>query len=167
MRIDTWEEAERGMAEYGRLWREARKFAASEEEAVERVRADYAQRRGGGEAKRKKLERSLQHFARARKRQFQPAPQGPGRSFSSNGVRIGFRLTPPAVRISSQAATVQWLVEAHLEGFLRITRQPDREALKSALSNGDPAERDLVERLAAHGIRLEQSNKFFIEALSH
>lgn len=162
MHIETREEAARAMAEYGQLTWEARKLEAEEEKTLQRVHETYARRKGDGESRRQELERALENFARARKREFQPVPGGPGRAFSANGVSIGFRLTPPAVRMRDEASALAWFAGSRLDCFLRVTYTPDREALKRGLSNGNGR---LIETLAAHGITLARREKFFVELL--
>ncbi len=106
------------------------------------------------------LQEALQGFALAKKTEFHPDPAGPGRSRTVHGVTIGFRLSPPSVRIENVREAARWLYGKLGAPFVRVAVEPDREALKKAFENGDAR---LRRRLVSRGISLARDDRFFIE----
>jgi len=159
----TWPEAETLMSQFAETQVEITKIKALWEESLLSVARDYGKRVKSYEEKRADLEKALKKFAAGHKAEFKPMPIGDGRSYEHAGVTLGFRRTPPAVRIEDEETAVTYLCQYYKDEYVHTQFAPNREALKSALQNGNER---LVEALAAHGITLKQVDKFFVEMLA-
>ncbi len=160
MRVETWEQAARLMEAYAKAERELCQAEMSREAELECTRRRYAGKVERYSARCEVLQEALQRFALAKKTDFRPDPAGPGRSRMVHGVTIGFRLSPPSVRIENVREAARWLYGKLGAPFVRVAVSPDREALKKAFENGDAR---LRRRLVARGISLARDDRFFIE----
>jgi len=161
--LKTWPQAETLMARFAEGECELEKLIVARDEAIRAAWADYAARAKRHLERRDEIVKALKKFATAHKAEFKPREQGGDvRSYEHAGVTLGFRRTPPAVRIDDEEAAVTYLCQ-YYEEYVRTQLEPNREALKTALQDGNER---LVEALAAHGITLKQVDKFFAEVLA-
>ena len=157
--IRNGNELEEAMAEYARLDCEIRAAQVRLEQAVQQLRERFHRETELQRRRRARIEEALRQYAETHKAQFRPGPKGQGRRRTVHGVTFGFRLSPPSVSIRNEQVT-HWLYDAYGDRFTRVVLQPDREALKKGLENGDAR---LRRRLNLQGIRLNQADKFYIE----
>lgn len=160
MDIRTWAQLKIAAARFARLAREIREAELDLSEQLDRARKEHSRVVGKRLACTRELEAAMRRFGETNESEFRPEPEGPGRSRSLNGVEIGFRRTPPAVALDDREEATRWLEKVFGDRFVRLTTQADRDALKAALSNGNPR---LVRRLNQHGITLNQTDKFYVE----
>lgn len=160
--IKTWQEAERAMEQWGRSSCALEEAQARLETELQAVRERHADALGDLEAELIILADDLRGFAKVQKAEFKPREAGGDvRSYEHAGVVLGYQRTPPFVRIRDEEKALKWLAsEPWLKQFIRLRQEANREALRAKLSEGDQR---LVERLAAHGITLDQKDKFFLE----
>lgn len=159
----TWSEVETLMAQFAETECEISKLDAAHQEAIRFARESLARQSRPYLDKRAEIEKALKKFAAAHKAEFKPREQGGDvRSYDHAGVTLGFRRTPPAVRIEDEEQAITYLCQYYREDYVRTQFTPDREALKVALQDGNER---LIEALAAHGITLKQVDKFFVEVL--
>lgn len=149
------------MARYAALSAGRDELRARLEGEIAVVRDRYATTLDRQESELSTLSAQLKKFAQGRKTEFKPAPSGDGRSYEHAGVALGFRQSPGRVEIRKEDEAIDWLRDYRSGEFVRIVHQADREKLLAALREG--ADSRLVETLAAHGIRFEQKDKFFVE----
>ncbi len=110
------------------------------------------------------LEAELKAFALSHKAEFKPRDKGGDvRSYEHANISIGFRRSPPSVRIEGgEEKAAEWLREAYGQDYVSIEITPDRKALKKVLEDGDVRTRNAM---AGHGISLPAGkDKFFCEA---
>lgn len=161
LEIGSWEQAERAMASLAAAESSRRSVQAEIDSAIAAVHGRFQEileRESAGIAD---LEAALAKFAKKHKREFRPKDEGgETRSHEHAGVVMGFRKTTPAVRIENEPRAVDFL-SGYQDGiYLRVKAEPDRQALAEILKDdADPA----TEKLAAHGITLQQKDKFFCE----
>lgn len=159
--IKNWEQADRAMQTLSRLHAEWGLAQKNMEVEIARVRELCALplKRLQGECE--EIKRELTAFGKAHKREFKSREEGGDkRSYEHADVNIGYQLDPPKVRIEDEDRAIEWMIGAGYLEFVRTRLEPNREALREALSNdADP----LVEKFAAHGITLQQKDRFFIE----
>ena len=160
MEIRTWVQLKNAARRYAALAREIQEAELELSEQLDRAREEHSRAVGKRLARSRELEAALRRFAESNKSEFQPEPEGPGRSRSFHGVEIGFRRTPPAAGLDDCEEATRWLEKVFGERFIRLTTEADRDALKAALSNGN---RRLVRRLNQHGITLNQTDKFYVD----
>lgn len=160
MEIRTWAQLRNVAGRYAALAREIQEAELELAGQLDRAREEHSRAVGKRLTRSRELEAALCRFAESNKSEFQPEPEGPGRSRSFHGVEIGFRRTPPAVALDDRDEATRWLEKVFGDRFVRLTTQADRDALKAALSNGN---RRLVRRLNQHGITLNQTDKFYVE----
>ena len=160
MKIGNWKEAERAMGDFASLETKVGQARAAMEISIQAAQDRFFQKTEDLASRQREIEAELRHFARANKKDFKATPNGDGRSRNFNGVRFGFRLTPPFVKIKTPVAALAWLYSSFGVTFLRISKEINRDVLKSELENGNPR---VVKWLNDHGITLKQKDKFFIE----
>lgn len=161
LEIGSWEEADRAMADLAAAEAARRTIQADIESEIASVHVMYQKPMDARRAEIAELQTALAKFAKAHKKEFRPREDGgETRSHEHAGVVMGFRLTAPAVRIENEPNAIKFLEEFAKGVFLRVKAEPDRQALADVLKDdSDPA----VEKLAAHGITLQQKDKFFCE----
>ncbi|HLI02762.1 MAG TPA: host-nuclease inhibitor Gam family protein [Terriglobia bacterium] len=157
--IHSWEEADRAMEALAKVSITRRATQAEIDAEIASVHETYRGRLSRLEEEIESLEAALAKFAKKRKSEFKPDSEG-GRSHEHAGVVLGFRLTPPAVRIENEPRAIDFLSRFEGGVYLRVKAEPDRQALAEALKDDSSP---IVEKLAAHGITLQQKDKFFIE----
>ncbi len=159
--IGTWEEAERVMEELAQEESERRMIQANIDAGVAAVHAKFGSRMEEENARIGELEAALARFGKKHKKEFRPKEEGgETRSYEHAGVVMGFRKTTPAVRIENEPKAVDFLATHDGGRYVRTRTEPDRQGLAEALKDdSDP----FVEKLAAHGITLQQKDKFFCE----
>lgn len=161
LQIGGWESAERAMAALAVAENELRLLNAQEAQAMAAVAARFEQRLQAARADSEALRKALKKFGSKHKRDFRAREEGGDtRSHEHAGVVMGYRTTPPQVRIEHEEKAVNWLAEFEGGIYVRTRAEPDRQALAEFLKDdSDPA----VEKMAAHGITLQQKDKFFVE----
>jgi len=164
LEVSTWPEAESLMAHFAQVECDLEKLGAANLQAMQAQHERYAAQVKPYLEKRQELEKALKKFAGAHKAEFKPREQGGDvRSYDHAGVTLGFRRTPPAVRIEDEEQAITYLCQYYGEEYIRTQFSPDREKLKGALQDGNER---LIEALAAHGITLKQMDKFFVELVA-
>ncbi len=150
------------MEKYAELCAERAELAAS----LERAKAEIVSRYGG-QSSRLGAEIAAQEtmpldYAKRYKAEFKPRQAGGNvRSYEHGCVAVGFRLDPPKVRIEDEPAAIEWLQRFDDGAYIRVKVEPNREAIREALAND--ADERTVERMAAHGITLQQKDRAFVE----
>ena len=159
IKIGSWEEADRAMQELA-AWESTRRGVQAQlDSEVAAIHAKYGKLLEEEKAEIAKLQAALAKFAKKHKKFFAEDAEG-GRSHEHAGVVMGFRLTTPAVRIEDFPKAMEFLEKFADGAYLRVFAEPDRHGLADVLKDdSDPA----VEKLAAHGITLQQKDKFFCE----
>lgn len=161
LEIRNWQEAESAMLAYREaLVREQRANVALDE-ALTKVQERCQPELQDAENAVAGLLDALKKFAQSKKSEFKPAPNGDGRSYAHAGVTLGFRQSPGRVEIRKEEEAVEWLRDFRRGELVRTIHEPNRELLLEVLRRG--VDQRLVETLAAHGIRYEQKDKFFLE----
>jgi phage host-nuclease inhibitor protein Gam len=156
--IETWEEANRAMEALARASSVRNATLAEVEAEIASVYESYGGKLSRLDDEITVLQSALAKFAKKHKREFQPSEGG--RSHEHAGVAIGFRLTPPSVRIENEERALDFLSRFEGGVYLRVKAEPDRQALAEALKDDSSA---VAKKLACHGITLQQKDKFFIE----
>lgn len=160
--IRDWKDCDRAMTRLGQIVAELGVERANADALIQRTEEAYLNYASGLDEERESLEKSLRKFAGGHKKEFRARDEGGDtRSYAHGGVEIGFRRTPPQVRIEDEESAVEWLRKREFGvDFVRTRVEPNREALREALScDSDP----IVEKMAAHGITLQSKDKFFVE----
>lgn len=159
--ITTWEEAERAMAELANVEASRKATQAEIDAEIASVHTTYQDAMNRYKATGAELQTALAKFAKKHKREFRARDEGGEvRSREHAGVVMGFRKTPPALRIENEPKAIDFLRRFANGTFLRVKTEPDRQGLADVLKDdSDPA----VEKLAANGITLQQKDKFFCE----
>jgi phage host-nuclease inhibitor protein Gam len=163
MEIKTWEEADRDLVKFAEVEAELVKQAAVNQIVLQELAAKYERTIRADSEKREVLAKALKKFAVSRKIEFKVSPAGDGRSYEHAGSVLGFRQSPGRVEIRNEDKTIEWLRDFREGEFTRIKYEADREALLAALRPQADQNQRLVEILAAHGIRFDQKDKFFLE----
>ncbi len=160
--IASWEDVDRAMERVARLDAELRIERANADAMIQRIEQQYQDFAREREAERADLELALRKFASAHKKEFAPREQGGDtRSYEHAGVVMGYRAKPPEVRIENEEYALEWLRTFDDGIYVRVKLEANRQAIREALSND--ADERTIERMAAHGITLQQRDKFFLE----
>ena len=164
LELYSWNGVEDALTDYAAAKNEIAKADALLAEALLLAKMARQQQVKGFEADCVELAQALKKFAQAHKAEFKAAPSGDGRSFEHAGVMLGFRQSPGRVEIRKEEEAIEWLRDYQNAKFVRVVHEPNRELLLETLRAPDTPER-LVETMAAHGIKFEQPDKFFLEVL--
>jgi|SRR5579884_344486 len=160
--IATWEDVDRAMERVARLDAELRIERANADAMIQRIEQQYQDFAREREAERADLELALRKFASAHKKEFAPREAGGDRrSYEHAGVVMGYRAKPSEVRIENEEYALEWLRTFDDGIYVRVKLEANRQAIREALSND--ADERTIERMAAHGITLQQRDKFFLE----
>jgi phage host-nuclease inhibitor protein Gam len=160
--IARWEDVDRAMEQVARLDAELRVERANADALIRRIEQQYQDFAREREAERADLELALRKFASVHKKEFAPREQGGDtRSYEHAGVVMGYRAKPPEVRIENEEYALEWLRTFDDGIYVRVKLEANRQAIREALSND--ADERTIERMAAHGITLQQRDKFFLE----
>lgn len=159
--ISSWEQADRAMARLAAVSAELRTTRADIESEIASVHVMFQEPLERQKAEIAELEKALARFARKHKREFRAREEGGDtRSHEYAGAVMGFRQTPPSVRIENFPAAIKFLEKFEEGRFLRVVAEPDRQALADTLKDdADP----VAEKLVLHGISLQKRDKFFCE----
>ena len=163
MEIKTWKAADDVLEAYAQTAQRLKKAEARRDLEIAKLRENWATEITGLEEELAAATKALKQFAGKNKEEFKPMPMGDGRSYIHAGVEMGFRRTPPAVRIEDEEKAVTYLYQYYQDEYVRTRFEPDREKIKAALIDG--YER-LIEALAAHGITLKQKDQFFLKLMA-
>lgn len=163
--IANWQELDRAMAAHAARAAMLSKRRAALEDALQRVRATYAEEIAEYERLLAETAAALEEFTVSRKAEFKAAPDGDGRSYEAAGVIIGFRKLLDKVGLPRGEAKKQVALEYLLQyrpEFVRRTPEFDLIALLAALKDGDA---DLVRALDEKaGITLKPGkDEFFLK----
>lgn len=164
LEIGNWQEADTAMFLYRERCAKVQKLNVALDEALTKVQASHLADLETAEGLVDKSLAALKKFAQARKAEFKPSPNGDGRSYEHAGVTLGFRQSPGRVEIRKEEEVIEWLRDFREGVFVRIVHQADREALLEILRSAQDDR--LVGTLAAHGIKFEQKDRFFLEVKS-
>ena len=161
MTIKTWRELSPALLEFAKLSCSVRKADAALDDRIQKLRAVHAKNVETKRARLAELYRSIQAFCKSNKARFDPTGSG-CRSCRFSGGSFGFRLDPPSVHIPKKKIeeVTEWLANKFDEVYVRTTVEPNREALRQALVDGDARFKKLMKNNA---ITLKQPDKFFLD----
>lgn len=161
VQISTWEEAEAAMVRLAAAESARRGIQAEIDSEISAVHEQYREAMERQKTEAAELQASLAKFAKKHKRDFRAREEGGEvRSREHAGVVMGFRRTPPALRIEDEPKAVEFLRRFEGGAYLRVRTEPDRQGLADVLKDDSDA---AVEKLAANGITLQQKDRFFCE----
>lgn len=168
MQIKTWQQLNPALLEFAKLDVEVNHAEAKLDEQFQKLRHAHAKRVSRKNERLATLHRSIQTFCKSNKAEFDGARHGASstgaaRSRKINGMVFGFRLSNPSVHIQRKKIeeVIKWLKRKFVpDYYVRVTEEPNREALRQALIEGDDRFRKLCKD---HGITLKQKDEFFLD----
>ncbi|QYM80255.1 host-nuclease inhibitor Gam family protein [Horticoccus luteus] len=132
-----------------------RKLEARRDEKIQAVRAEWEPGVREAGARVEALTLLVEKYAEEHRDELLP---GKAKSAETALAFFGFRLGQPTLKLLNRSWTWEKVVEVldarHLLTFIRMRREPDKDALKQQLD---------AEQLAAVGCRVDQAETFFVE----
>lgn len=152
----TLEDVERLMGELALKDARRRALTAKMDEQLKAIRDRYAADLDALDAAQKALEEELASWAELHKESF-----GERRSLVLTHGTIGWRLGNPAIRLRPRVKAEQALqmVKDRLPQYVRTSEELDKSALLAAFSGKALSAEDL----AACGLRVAQTERFYVE----
>ncbi|HEY3277473.1 MAG TPA: host-nuclease inhibitor Gam family protein [Syntrophorhabdaceae bacterium] len=120
-----WNDVDRALRKLGEIDIRLARLEGDMTLRVNEIRADYEKRAEGLKRDRKNMEAGIEAFALERKEEFAKV-RSKELTFGTISFRVVHRIT-----VRSKKATVAALEAMGLAAFLRISKEPDKEAMKS------------------------------------
>jgi phage host-nuclease inhibitor protein Gam len=121
----SWSDVDQGLRRMGEIDIALTKIEGDMTLRVHRLKADYEAKAAGMKDERKNIECSIERFAEERKEEFARI-----RSKELTFGVVAYRVAHKIV-VKSKKATVAAMEVLGLTSYLRITREPDKEAMKT------------------------------------
>ena len=145
------DECVEAIAEIGRRQRERTRIQAAMNDALAELRQGFEEQALPETEAIRRLSEGVKLFCAAHRVALTDGGKTKSVNLASGWVK--WRLRPPSVRLTGVEAVLQLLRKMHLERFIRVKEEVDKEAILA-----DPT---AIEGLA--GIRIEQKEDFVIE----
>jgi phage host-nuclease inhibitor protein Gam len=167
LEVSTWPDAEILLLAFAEEQAALDRTQARLDAALARAREAHAEALRQAEESLAQTSAALKRFAAAHRREFRAKEEGgEGRVREIHGVLYGYRLAPPKVRIPKKKleAAMAWLEEFGEDTYVRRDPELARDRLRAELMAAEAAkDTPFLEKLAGHGITLEQDEDFVLE----
>ena len=147
--IKNWEDADLALNCIGLIQNRRQTREADARAKIEAIKSSLQEMIGPDQEKEKSVVKALEKFVKANQKDLQ------GRSLKLAWGTVGFRLTPPKLKVRNVSTTLAKLRElgGKFKRFIRVKEELDKDALE-VLGDDD---------LKALGVTRAQADRFFAE----